>query len=84
MGFKYYKGNVQCPLFINAIHGNKGQLIGIECQPTPTDLGFETTQIIRLKCSQDLKDYTEIFCKDLYDTCPYYRMIMSKIKEMVK
>lgn len=80
MGFNFYKRNVKCPLFINAIKTEKGQFIGIECQPTDKDLGFDTTRIVRVKTTEDLKDYTEIFCKDMYDTCPYYQMIMRKEK----
>ena len=27
-----------------------------------------------VKTSADLKDYTDIFCKDRYTECPYYKI----------
>ena len=73
MGYKYNAKKIRCPLFIRVVKTTKGQFIGIECSPVDVNLGFDVAPVIRLNTSQDLKDYTDIFCKDCYDTCPYFK-----------
>lgn len=73
MGYKYSDVSIKCPLFRKVIRTRKGQFIGIECEPIAQNIGFDTGNITRLKTSADLKDYTEIFCKDCFENCPYYK-----------
>ena len=63
---------IKCPLFRNVIRTNKGQFQGVECIQDQ-NLGFDVTHIVRLRNKEDLRDYLEIFCEDLYETCPYYQ-----------
>ena len=73
MGFKFDSRSIRCPLFSNVVCTNKSQFIGVECIQSELNLGFNVTHITRLKNNDDLKDYTGIFCKDMYKTCPYYK-----------
>jgi hypothetical protein len=73
MGYHYISNTIKCPFFKNVVKTQKGQFIGIECEPPKVDLGFDTTMIIRFENSNDLNDYRDIFCKDMHETCPYYR-----------
>ena len=40
-------------------------------------LGFETEQLTRLNSNEEYKAFTEIFCCDMYETCPVYKAILS-------
>lgn len=73
MGYKYNDIAIKCPLFRRVVKTRKGKFIGIECEPIP-NMGFDVGQMIRLHTSADLKDYTDIFCKDRYTECPYYKI----------
>lgn len=75
MGYKYNSDKIKCPYFRRVIKTRKGQFIGIECDPLP-HIGFEVGQVIRVRTSTDLEDYTELFCKDCYAACPYYKIHM--------
>ena len=71
-----------CPFFLTVMRGKKGKLIGVECECLDDHLGFKTTNFTRLNTQQDLIDYTDIFCCDLYQSCPYYiAMAATKYKD---
>lgn len=40
------------------------------------NLGFDTAHFVRLFTFKELRDYTELFCCDLYDKCPYFQAVM--------
>jgi hypothetical protein len=73
MGFKYSEKGICCPYFKNLVNTTGNKFIGIECLSPNINLGFETTRIVRLKNMAETNDYIEIFCKDCYDTCPYFK-----------
>ena len=69
-----------CPFFQNISRNKK--MVGVECESLDVNLGFDTSHFIRLKNYQELDDYTDIFCCDMYETCPYYKALMeTKYKE---
>ncbi len=74
MGYKYNGSRIKCPYFRRVIRTRKGQFIGIECDPMQDDIGFDVGQVVRVRTSGDLKDYTELFCKDCFEGCPYYKI----------
>lgn len=76
MGFKYDDKCIVCPLYKRVVRTRKGAFLGIECEELPVNLGFDTTRCIRLRNSEELRAYTEVFCKGYYDTCPYYQAYM--------
>ena len=71
MGYKYADSTIRCPHYRRVIKTRKGQFIGIECDPV-ANIGMDVGQVIRVKTSEDLNDYTEVFCKDQYEKCPYF------------
>jgi hypothetical protein len=73
MGYKFNDYDVICPLFKSAVISSKGKFIGVECIPPETNLGFDTTRLIRLRTTQELSDFVDIFCKYNYYDCPYYK-----------
>lgn len=57
-------------------------MTGIECEALIENLGFKTTHITRVSNYRDLNDYVDLFCGDMYKTCPYYQAVMTaKYKE---
>lgn len=78
MGYSYDASYIKCPIFKRVIRTTKGQFIGIECEALKVNLGFDVYPVIRVKDKDDLRDYTDIFCKDLYKTCPYYTTWIKK------
>lgn len=72
MGFKYESTSIKCPLYRNVVRTTKGQFQGIECGQDEK-LGFDAAHMIRLKNREDLQDFLEIFCEDMYETCPIYQ-----------
>lgn len=74
MGYKYNSSRIKCPYFRRVIRTRKGQFIGIECDPMQDDIGFDVGQVVRVRTSGDLKDYTELFCKDCFESYPYYKI----------
>lgn len=81
MGYKYSNQKVKCPIFHRVVKTSKGQFICIECEALDINLGFDVAHAIRLKNSQDLEDYIDIFCKYNYEDCPYYKMQTQKKEE---
>lgn len=73
MGYKYNDKRIRCPLFHGVVKTTNSQFIGIECEALDVNLGFKVIPVLRLRNTEDLKDYTELFCDDLYEQCPYYQ-----------
>lgn len=72
MGFKYYDADIICPLFKRVTRTSKGNVILLSCENDAINLGFDVDVAFRFQTSREMKDYMEIFCKDLYQTCPLY------------
>lgn len=83
MGFKYDDKAIKCPLFRRVVKTTRGQFIGIQCEEFNVKLGFDASPVVRLRTSDDLSDYTGLFCKDLYIDCPFYKshQIIGEIKD---
>jgi len=63
-----------CPFYLSVIRSKHFK--GIECESLDVNLGFHTSHYVRLFTFGELRDYTELFCCDLYDKCPYYQAVM--------
>lgn len=83
MGYKYDDKYIKCPFYKRVVTNSNKRFIGIECLSLPVNLGFDADHIVRLKNMQDLYDYTDIFCKDQYTTCPYYQSYINMLEERV-
>ena len=58
-----------CPFYLSVIRSKHFK--GVECESLDVNLGFRTSHFVRLETFRDLKDYAEIFCCDMWETCPY-------------
>ena len=47
----------------------------ITCDPIANNLGFNVRNQIVFESFSEQRDFAEIFCKDMYDTCPYYKRL---------
>ena len=72
MDFKNLDKKAKCPLYDHIVRTSKGQFIGIVCEYAPVSVGFDLKRVTRVKDSQDLNDFFEIFCADCYESCPAY------------
>lgn len=63
-----------CPFYLSVIRSKR--MAGVECESLDVNLGFQTSHYVRLRSYKDLKDFTDIFCCDMYKTCPYYKAVM--------
>lgn len=77
MDFKNLDKKAKCPLYDHIIRTNKGQFIGIVCAYEPVSVGFDVKRVTRVRDSQDLKDFFEIFCADCFKSCPAYISYMN-------
>lgn len=73
MGFKFSDTNIICPLFKRVTKTSRGNLILISCEIERFNLGFEADVGLRFKTSKELKDFTELFCKECYQECPLFK-----------
>ena len=62
-----------CPFFQGILRSKR--LTGIECEELEPRLGFRVSHFLRLRNGQDLADYVDIFCADMWETCPYCRAL---------
>ena len=65
----------KCPFYQSVIKTKR--MVGVECEGLDVNLGFDTAHFTRLKNYRELRDYTDIFCCDMYKTCPYYRAVIA-------
>lgn len=65
---------VKCPFFGNVSRKDKA-MATITCEKIETKLGFDTRNQLLFPCHEEKQNYLELFCCDMYDTCPYYRSI---------
>ncbi len=72
-----YMVKVKCPYYETRSSDSKKQPT-ITCQNVENNLGFDIRNQIVFRCHQEKNDYAEIFCEDLYESCPYYNAIYKK------
>lgn len=67
---------LKCPFYKKILRTKR--FIGIECESLCHEdyLGFSMTTVNRFNNYSDLKDYTELFCCDLWEKCPHYMAVM--------
>lgn len=63
-----------CPFYLSVIRSKHFK--GVECESLDKNLGFHTSLFVRLDTFGELRDFTDIFCCDMYKTCPYYKAII--------
>ena len=68
------RANARCPFFCCMSYKDKKQAT-ITCQPIDNNLGFLVRNQIVFESFSEQRDFAEIFCKDMYDTCPYYKKL---------
>ena len=84
MGFKYDDKAIKCPLFRRVVKTTRGQFIGIQCEEfNDKKLGFDAAPVVRLHTSEDLSDFTGLFCKEFYTDCPCFKLnqILERVNE---
>jgi hypothetical protein len=74
----------KCPFYVRSLIGRS--LVGVECEALMDEehLGFAISHFHKMNNGRDLRDFVEVFCADMYETCPYYKAVMAiKYKEQV-
>ena len=75
----------QCPYFLrhSMMRVSWGIAHEIVCEPicSTERLGFDAEQSVKLKSANEFREYTGIFCCDMYDTCPVYKAILQSREE---
>ena len=72
----------KCPYYIEMT--DRAKWHGIECDEPEINLGFSVRHYHRFDTHQDALDYTELFCRDMYWSCPYYKWVTTTIEEQIK
>lgn len=72
-----------CPFYLSVIRSKHFK--GVECESLDKNLGFRTSLFVRIDTFAELRDFTGLFCCDLWKECPYAKAIMEfKYKEDLK
>lgn len=66
----------KCPFYVTRSREGKKRAV-ITCEMIENNLGFDMKNQLLFCTHEEERNYYEIFCADLYDTCPYYRAIYS-------
>ncbi|MCB7064131.1 hypothetical protein LI031_09790 [Enterocloster citroniae] len=78
------KKETMCPYCVTVSRYNKKSAT-ITCANIENNLGFEVRNQLVFNSHEEKKNYKELFCADMYDTCPYYKAIyMQKIERTVQ
>ena len=64
---------IKCPYYKRILR-SKG-LIGVVCDSPRCNLGFDTEHVVTLATYEEQRAYLEIFCEDLWGTCPYAALL---------
>lgn len=74
--------NIKCPFYIR--HGRSEKVYSVTCWPLMTEdqLGFRYDSKVGFYTKQDFIDYTELFCCDMYRTCPQYNSIIANRRNL--
>ncbi len=74
------KKEVICPYCVTISRYDKSYAT-ITCADIENNLGFEMRNQLVFKTHEEKKNYKELFCADMYDTCPYYRAIYQRAQK---
>lgn len=71
----------QCPFFLK--YGKIKRYHYIECEPFYEEkkLGFAVQQRSFFERKEEYQDFAEIFCCDMYETCPVFKAILRNREE---
>jgi len=64
----------KCPFYVTRSRKGK-QRATITCDQIENRLGFTMKNQLFFDCHEEKENYFDIFCSDMYDTCPYYKSI---------
>ena len=74
------KKEIRCPYCVTVSRYDK-KTPTITCENIANNLGFEVRNKLEFTSHAEKKNYQELFCADMYDTCPYYKAIYQREKE---
>ena len=74
------KKEIRCPYCVTVSRYDK-KTPTITCENIENNLGFEVRNKLEFTSHEEKKNYQELFCADMYDTCPYYKAIYQREKE---
>lgn len=64
----------KCPFHVTRSRSGKKRAT-ITCEMIENDLGFDIWNQVLFTCHEEENNYYEIFCADMFETCPYYKAI---------
>lgn len=75
------EGLVKCPYYIcRSSKGKKSPTI--TCDKIYSHLGFNIKNKLEFDSFLERENYVQIFCEDMYETCPYFKKIFEReVKE---
>ncbi len=77
MGFRTQADiKAKCPLYEQVVKTNRGNIAGVQCNFLCTNFGFDASVIIRFRSFHEMEDAKELFCDDMYESCPYYQAFL--------
>ncbi len=75
----------QCPYYVrhSRLKMSRGIAHEIVCESIcdSARLGFDVEQSTKFSSKEEFKAYSEMFCCDMYDTCPVYKAIFRNREE---
>ena len=79
------EARVQCPYYLrhSRLKMSRGIAHEIVCEPIcdNTRLGFDVEQSTKFNSGDEYVAYAEMFCCDMYVTCPVYKAILHNREE---
>lgn len=72
-----YMVKVKCPYYETRSSDDKKQAT-ITCQNIENRLGFDAKNQLAFRSHREKNNYAEIFCEDMYDSCPYFTAIYER------
>lgn len=69
---------IKCPYYHGIVTSKR--MIGIECDTLMPEqkLGFDVAHYQRFRTYKELRSYIDIFCCDMWETCPYAKTLMER------
>ncbi len=65
---------VDCPFYVTRSTADKKSAT-ITCRNIENNLGFDVKNQVVFRAHAEKENYAQLFCEDMYDTCPYYKAI---------
>lgn len=69
---------VDCPYYVTRSTADK-KMATITCINIENNLGFDIRNQIVFTTHAEKENYSELFCSDMFDTCPYYKAIYGRM-----